>query len=887
MMTQKLTRHAFSMVLLAGILLLTATPLLAGFSQNGDNPHGPIDLACNDCHGTEGWDRLLPVMQFNHDADTRYPLEGQHGQVACAACHTSLVFRDADTDCFSCHTDIHEGQFGNSCDQCHAPQNWQDEPRFRQMHQETRFPLVGVHAGLDCQACHSSGQYRDLSTECITCHLDTYQATTDPDHSAAGFSTDCNECHGVARSGGGAGGDWGGPDVQFVHTQAFPLTGGHNVNDCALCHVAGQAYTDVSNECDACHHDDFVGTTDPDHSGAAFNTMCQLCHTTLDWAPAEFANHDLTNFPLDGAHTNLDCALCHEAQYTGTPDQCVDCHREDYEGVNDPDHVEGQFDFDCTMCHTTLAYTPAEFDHSGTNFIIDGAHVELVCMDCHADGFNNTAYDCYSCHEEDYVGVEEPRHNPDSFDLDCTLCHTTAEWTPSNFNHDAQTDYALTGEHINTECNLCHVDGVYSGTPDDCWSCHEEEYRSTEDPDHETQNYPFDCTLCHTTITWEGAEFDHDLTNFPLTGEHRNVDCALCHIDGVYAGTPTDCYACHQAEYEGTDDPDHVAEGFPTDCTLCHNTSDWDDSTFDHDQTNFPLTGAHRSLDCTLCHSDGYVGTPTDCWSCHQADYEGTDDPDHAALNYPHDCTECHTTDDWDADDFDHASYTEWPLTGAHVSLDCTLCHTTGFSGTPDDCWSCHEDDYSGVADPNHSSAGFGQVCTECHTTADWSAPLFDHADTGWPLTGSHNGLDCNLCHSQGYTNTPSDCFFCHEADYNSANDPNHVSAGFPQTCESCHNTVNWDDANFNHDAQWFPIYSGEHRNEWDSCSECHPNPDNYLVFTCISCHEHRQSEMDDEHDDVGGYVYASSACYDCHPDGRAEDDRLMKQIRTNSPKER
>jgi hypothetical protein len=26
---------------------------------------------------------------------------------------------------------------------------------------------------------------------------------------------------------------------------------------------------------------------------------------------------------------------------------------------------------------------------------------------------------------------------------------------------------------------------------------------------------------------------------------------------------------------------------------------------------------------------------------------------------------------------------------------------------------------------------------------------------------------------------------------------------------------------------------------------------------------------MDDEHDDVNGYVYSSPACYSCHPDGR------------------
>jgi hypothetical protein len=45
-------------------------------------------------------------------------------------------------------------------------------------------------------------------------------------------------------------------------------------------------------------------------------------------------------------------------------------------------------------------------------------------------------------------------------------------------------------------------------------------------------------------------------------------------------------------------------------------------------------------------------------------------------------------------------------------------------------------------------------------------------------------------------------------------------------------------------------------------------NPNSFGVFSCLTCHEHNQSEMDDEHDDVPGYVYESTACYGCHPTG-------------------
>ena len=33
------------------------------------------------------------------------------------------------------------------------------------------------------------------------------------------------------------------------------------------------------------------------------------------------------------------------------------------------------------------------------------------------------------------------------------------------------------------------------------------------------------------------------------------------------------CVACHQDDYDGTNDPAHMAAGFPTDCMACHTTT--------------------------------------------------------------------------------------------------------------------------------------------------------------------------------------------------------------------------------------------------------------------------------------------------------------------------
>jgi hypothetical protein len=111
------------------------------------------------------------------------------------------------------------------------------------------------------------------------------------------------------------------------------------------------------------------------------------------------------------------------------------------------------------------------------------------------------------------------------------------------------------------------------------------------------------------------------------------------------------------------------------------------------------------------------------------------------------------------------------------------------------------------------------------------------------------------------------DCIACHAADYQRE----HTGSGFPTTCLTCHTVDSWEGADFaNHDAQFFPIYSGAHRGRWSSCQECHTQPDNYQVFSCTTCHG--QSETDGHHREVGNYRYDSNACYQCHPTGRGED---------------
>ncbi len=373
-----------------------------------------------------------------------------------------------------------------------------------------------------------------------------------------------------------------------------------------------------------------------------------------------------------------------------------------------------------------------------------------------------------------------------------------------------------------------------------------------------------DCLSCHPQGKKDGA-FNHATSSFPLTGSHLTASCADCHQNG-YAGTTSVCSDCHISSYNTAVNPNHSAAGLSTECSTCHNANGWSPSTFDHGSTGFVLLGSHQPLQCSGCHNGTTTGLTSDCVSCHQTDYNTA--ANHTAQSYPTNCEMCHSAANWNQTTFNHQN-TDFPLTGAHTTTDCQSCHQNGYTGTPTDCLSCHQTDYNSTTDPNHTTLGFPNTCGVCHSTAAWQPAAYDHQGTNFPLTGAHTTTDCQSCHQNGYTGTPTDCFACHTTDYNNTTNPNHIAANFPTTCVECHSTTAWQPATFDHDNQYFPIYSGKHKDKWNQCSECHTTPNNYSLFSCIDCHEHNRTSMDSKHQGVNGYVYNSLNCYDCHPDGR------------------
>ena len=541
---------------------------------------------------------------------------------------------------------------------------------------------------------------------------------------------------------------------------------------------------------------------------------CASCHSTSTWAGAVF-DHNKASFKLTGAHVNALCSKCHiNNVYKGTPATCYACHQAD-------DKHKGGMGQGCGTCHTTSTWAGAVFDHNSTLFKLTGAHITALCANCHVNNvFKGTPSNCYACHQAD------DKHKG-GMGQSCGTCHTTSTWAGAVFDHNT-TLFKLTGAHITALCANCHINNVFKGTPTNCYACHQAD-------DKHKGGMGQSCGTCHTTNTWAGAVFDHNSTLFKLTGAHIKALCANCHVNNVYKGTPTSCYACHQA-----DDKHKGAMG--QGCGSCHTTSTWTGAKYDHNLAAFKLTGAHVSVTCKTCHINYvYKGTASTCIGCHAAR-----DVHKGAMGT--NCASCHTTSTWSGAKYDH-NLAAFKLTGAHVSVACKTCHVNYvYKGTASTCIGCH------AARDIHKGA-MGSNCATCHSTTTWAGAVFDHNLAAFKLTGAHLSVTCAKCHINNvYKGTSQACSGCH------AEPAYHAGLFAGTSCSACHTTKAWRPATYSL-AHRFPMNHGNTVNS--PCATCHPAT--LKQWTCYNCHN--QAEITKKHQEEN--IADFSNCMRCHPTGR------------------
>jgi len=706
------------------ILLLLLSMSLAAQKS----PHGAgFRTNCDDCHKTDGWKVDLKKISFDHGG-TKFPLIGQHKDVSCRDCHTSLAFAQAKTACSDCHTDMHEQTVGNDCSRCHTPNSWVVS-NITQLHQASRFPLIGPHAVAGCEACHknlypsstSAGtpsrlRFDPLGVECYDCHKQNYLATTSPNHVQGNYSKNCEECHKINSF------SW--TDAGINHS-FFPLEGGHAINDCFRCHTSG-SYSKISSECYSCHQPDYTATANPNHKTLNFPTSCKDCHTlNPGWKPAEYREHDAASFPIySGTHKGEwnSCADCHTNPANYAQFTCINCHEHSNKTEVDNNHsgVSGYIynSTSCYACHPTGS-SEGSFDHNKSSFPLTGAHTTTACTDCHTNGYAGTPNTCASCHTNNYNQTTNPNHVAIGIPNDCATCHTTKpDWKPATFPiHNNY--YRIEGAHlaIANECATCH-NGNYTNSPNTCFGCHAKDYNEANNPNHLTAKFPTTCATCHSQTAWVPSTFNHS-SIYPLTGAHATVPCSQCHANG-YANTPNTCVGCHQNNYNQSVNPNHKAIGISTECATCHTTNPgWEPALFPNHNSYYVLAGAHTSKTCADCHKGNYVNTPNTCAGCHTDDYNQTKNPNHAVAQFPKTCADCHSQSTWSPANWNHdAQY--FPIySGKHQGKwnTCSDCHTNASNFAVFTCTtSCHpqsstNNDHQGVNGYSYNS----NACLTCH----------------------------------------------------------------------------------------------------------------------------------------------------------------------------
>lgn len=664
------------------------------------------------------------------------------------------------------------------------------------------------------------------------------------------------------------------------------------IRNCTQCHELGQRGIEPQ-KCLSCHEPLARRIRADRGLHAKVVRDCASCHGDHQGRGADiarfderrFRHNDLTDFPLTGQHVGVSCRTCHTPEaitdpfvrrrkrgrlnqtFLGLPGDCASCH-------SDQNPHTSQISTDCASCHTAADWNRARpFRHASTGFSLVGAHASAQCTSCHgaegrgAQRFEGLAQTCTGCHQSDSP------HGRQFAGQQCSSCHGQDEWrSVPNFRHE-RTGFSLVGAHGALACSSCHGSGrsaTYTSVTASCNACH-----SDESP-HEAQFGSQSCGSCHGSQTWQSAPlFRHERTAFPLTGSHVAAECASCHPteNGTqqFAGTPEACNACHEDAHDGT---------LGADCATCHASGEWDQlastfeaDRFDHEaQTGFALVGAHVGADCASCHTPGaregiapraletgatFPALAHDtCQSCHTDPHEGTFD---AASG---DCESCHTQEAFAPTTFDrtsHAERTPFALTGAHIAVPCSACHLPAsgeseaapFARGPlpqfdlaQTCESCHAD-----ANPHEDTfaddAGV-TACGDCHSTALWDLAEFDHATTGFDLTGAHAVQDCASCHTretlpdgrvrQQFKGLESTCASCHETP--------HAGQFDGRTCDSCHDTAAFTVADFDHAATPFPL-TGAH-----------------AAVPCASCHT---SERDARGQTVVRFRPLPTACVDCH----------------------
>ncbi len=342
-------------------------------------------------------------------------------------------------------------------------------------------------------------------------------------------------------------------------------------------------------------------------------------------------------------------------------------------------------------------------------------------------------------------------------------------------------------------------------------------------------------------------------------------ECKRCHQPFKKGAQGQLCVKCHQSlatdleQKKGFHGRSSAVAG--AECKHCHTEHKGrsadivllDRETFNHQVTDFKLTGGHRRLACEACHipkkrqkvqaNKDFIAAlgffsqaPETCYPCHRKQ-----EPHRKKLGK--NCQDCHQATSWNKISYRHDK-TDFRLNAMHKTVSCTLCHPNQrWKKIASDCYSCHQ--------LNDSHAGrYGKKCQDCHSDkgppvdpknpkSAWKRVRFDHQKTRFSLKGKHRKLACSLCHPRQLygQKLKTDCFSCHQQD------DRHKGFYGPK-CGQCHQPKGWKISAFDHQKTRFPLVA---KHQQVACTNCHTRPvsGEKLGNRCINCHQLKNVHRD------------------------------------------
>jgi len=284
-------------------------------------------------------------------------------------------------------------------------------------HASAGFGLDGRHADVSCAQCHAGLAFDATTPEpgnCASCHVDVHQGT---------LARTCSACHSTTS--------FSDLDYGVVHPSDFPLEGAHLQTSCESCHTndLGGAFRALETDCASCHLGEYVATPLVDHQQLGFSTVCNECHSSLDFRDVSFDHFIVSGgFELVGRHAGIECTACHDGPggalptSSASPDDCVACHQSDY----DREHRGSGFPTDCLACHNPFEWDGAGFDHSFP--IFSGSHGGEwnACSDCHEVPGDFDSFSCLGCHRQAPMDDKHKEERGYAYESGaCLSCHPT------------------------------------------------------------------------------------------------------------------------------------------------------------------------------------------------------------------------------------------------------------------------------------------------------------------------------------------------------------------------------------------------------------------------------------------------------------------------------